>query len=108
MKYQRDHRQPTWLSVKNRAADDINQDDNTDSASHFAKCHFDIRKSDGLSPQQSNASVKFHFTKCMCDTHMLPHTYERQSDPAHRHKHTDIMSVNTTDKMNTHTRAAYT
>lgn len=64
VKYQRDHRQPTWFRVKNRAADDINQDDNTDSASHFPKCHFDVRKSNGLSTQQANTAVKFHFTKC--------------------------------------------
>lgn len=102
MKYQRDHRQPIWFSVKNRAADDINQDDSTDSASHFAKCHFDIRRSSGLGPQQPNAPVTFHFTKWTCNTHMHPHTYEQQSDPVHRHKHTDSMSINTTDKTNTH------
>ena len=44
VKYERDHRQPAWFRVKNRAADDIYQDDNADSASHFPKCHFDVRK----------------------------------------------------------------
>ena len=30
VKYQRDHREPTWLRVKNRAGDDINKDGNID------------------------------------------------------------------------------
>lgn len=78
-----------------RAADDINQDDNTDSASHFAKCHFDIRKSNSLSPQQLNTAVKFHCTKCTC---VYTHLHVPPSSQVTQHINTDNMI----DKMNSH------
>lgn len=89
MKYQRDLRQPTWFRVKNRGADDINLDDNIDSASHFTKCHFDIRKSNGLSTQQPNAPVKFHYIKCTyVYTHAPTHTSNKVTQ--HRHRYAQI------------------
>ena len=80
MKYQRDHRQPTWLATESRAADDINQDDNADSASHFATRHSDIRKSSGCPPYQPNTQQNL----VSRNTH-VPTNPQQQSDPAHKH-----------------------
>ena len=98
VKYERDHRQPAWFRVKNRAADDIYQDDNADSASHFPKCHFDVRKSNGLPTRQANTAVKFHFTKCTYTYTHAPtgHVSGKVT------QHTDT-GANTTGKMNTRT-----
>lgn len=46
----------------------------TQTVSRSAKCRFDVRKCNGLSPRQPNTPVNFHFTQC---------TYEYTHAPTH-------------------------
>lgn len=59
-----------WFGMKYRAADNINQDDNTGATSFFAKCHTDARRSDSLSSRHTQeCSLTLHNMRLY--THML-------------------------------------